>query len=100
MRRRTEEAIYFAVTDRVLTLQRHEHRLMYGSVTVLPSYTRGARLLDPVLILILIQMVHHHNPSFRRKRQIIDGQGHAVLNAATPIRQRNETCSGAMAELN
>ena len=46
-----------------------------------------------ILILILIQMVHHHNPSFRRKRQIINGQGHAALNTATPIRQRNGACS-------
>ena len=38
-------------------------------------------------------MVHHHNPSFRRKRQIINGQGHAALNTATPIRQRNGACS-------
>ena len=38
-----EEAIYgFLSTDRSLTLQRHVHRLMYGSDTVLPCNTRGA----------------------------------------------------------
>ena len=37
----------FFWTDRELALQRHEHRLMYGSDMVLPCNTRGTQLLDP-----------------------------------------------------
>ena len=39
----------------------------------------------PLFDLILIQMVHHHNPSFCHNRQIIDGQGLPALQHARPF---------------